>query len=114
MDVAHMDAAQLANLAASALAAVTAAVAAVVYHVRAAWWRSAWGWNVMLVTVSIGLLGLYTVVVTLVWPTGPVTSVLRVGRTALLVVLSAALVQRTHLVLDAQRDRDPQRLDSRK
>src|SRR5690242_17475422 len=104
MGLSDMDAAQLANLAASALIAVTAAVAGVVYHVRAAWWRSAWGWNVMLVTIAIGLLGLYTVVVTLVWPMGPVTAVLRVARTVLLVLLSGALMQRTRLVLSAQRD----------
>lgn len=114
MDLADMDAAQLANLAASALIALTAAVAATVYHVRAAWWRSAWGWNVMVVTISVGLLGLYTVVVTLAWPEGPVTAILRLARTVLLVVLSAALVQRTRLMLDAQKPPDTRRLDSRK
>ena len=98
-----MDAAQLANVSASGLIAVTAAVAATVYHLRAAWWRSRWGRNVMGVTISIGLLGLYTVLVGLVWPAGPVTTVLRVGRTVVLVVLAGLLLQRTQLVLDAQR-----------
>ncbi|BFP50040.1 hypothetical protein KCMC57_64080 (plasmid) [Kitasatospora sp. CMC57] len=103
-----MDAAQLANLAGSALLLLTAVVAAVVYCAKADWWRSAWGWNVMIVTVSIGLLGLYTLVVTLIWPAGPVTAALRVARTVLQVILSAALVQRTHLMLEAQaRSRQP-------
>lgn len=98
-----MDAAQVVNVAASGLVAVTAAVAAVVYHVRAAWWRSAWGWHLMLVTVSIGLLALYTVLVGLVWPAGPVTAVLRVARAVVLVGLAGLLVQRTRLVVGAQR-----------
>jgi hypothetical protein len=98
-----MDAAQMANVAASGLIAVTATVAATVYHLRARWWQSAWGRNVMGVTVAIGLLGLYTVLVSLVWPSGHVTAVLRVGRTVVLVVLAGLLVQRTQLVIDAQR-----------
>jgi hypothetical protein len=99
-----MDAAQVANLAASALVAATAGVAATVYHLRARWWRTPWGRNVMSVTVSVGLLGLYTVLVTLVWPTGPVLAALRVTRTVVLVLLAALLLQRTGLVLDAQRE----------
>jgi len=98
-----MDAAQIANVSASGLIAATSAVAATVYHVRATWWRSAWGRNVMGVTLAIGLLGLYTVLVSLVWPSGPVTAVLRVARTVVLVILAGLLAQRTQLVLDAQR-----------
>ncbi|MFE2911232.1 hypothetical protein ACFXI0_01820 [Kitasatospora indigofera] len=101
-----MDAAQISNVAGSALIAATAAVAATVYHVKARWWQSAWGRNVMCFTVAVGLLGLYTVVVTLVWPSGPVTSVLRVARAVLLVALAGLMVQRTRLVIAAQR-KDP-------
>lgn len=101
-----MDAAQWANVSASGLVAVSAGVAAGIYHVRAPWWRSRFGRHVMAVTVSIGLLGLYTVLVSLVWPAGPVTAVLRVARTVLLVVLAGLLIQRARLVIEAQR-RDP-------
>lgn len=98
-----LDAAQLANVSASGLITVAATVAATVYQLKADWWRSKWGWNLMGVTVSIGLLGLYTVLVSLVWPAGPVTAILRVVRTVVLVVLAGLLLQRTQLVLDAQR-----------
>jgi hypothetical protein len=102
-----MDVAQMANVAASGLVAGAAATAAVVYHVKARWWQSRFGRHVMAVTVSMGLLGLYTVLVTLVWPAGPVTAVLRVARTVLLVVVAGLLVQRTRLVVEAQRRVEP-------
>jgi uncharacterized membrane protein HdeD (DUF308 family) len=102
-----MDAAQIANVSASGLVAVAAGVASVVYHWKARWWQSRWGRHVMAVTVSMGLLGLYTVLVTLVWPVGPVTAVLRVARTVLLVIVAGLLVQRTRLVIDAQRRVEP-------
>lgn len=98
-----MDIAQVANVAGSALVAAAAVGAATVYHLRARWWRTPWGRNVMCVTVSVGLLGLYTVLVTLVWPAGPVLAALRVTRTIVLVLLAGLLLQRTGLMLDAQR-----------
>lgn len=102
-----MDAAQIANVSASGLVAGAAGVAAAVYHWKARWWQSRWGRHVMAVTVSMGLLGLYTVLVTLVWPAGPVTSVLRVARTVLLVIVAGLLVQRARLVVEAQRRVEP-------
>jgi hypothetical protein len=101
------DPAQLANLAASALVWVAATSAAVVYHLCAPWNRSRIGRHMMAVTVSIGLLGLYTVVVSLFWSTGPVAMVLRILRTSLLVLLAGMMVQRVRLVIDAQRDHAP-------
>jgi hypothetical protein len=98
------DAAQLANLAASTLVWLTATAAAAVYHLKAPWRRSRIGRHIMAVTVSIGLLGLYTILAGLIWPTGPVTAVLRVLRTILLVALAGMMVQRVRLVIDAQRE----------
>lgn len=102
-----MDIAQTANVAASALVAATGFTAAAVYHLRARWWRTPWGRNVMAVTVFIGFLGLHTVLVTLVWPAGPVLAALRLARTLVLVALAGLLVQRAGLVLDAQRRETP-------
>jgi hypothetical protein len=98
------DAAQLANLAASALVWLTATAAATVYHLKAPWRRSRIGRHIMGVTISIGLLGLYTILAGLIWPTGPVIAVLRVLRTILLVALAGMMVQRVRLVIDAQRE----------
>jgi hypothetical protein len=55
------------------------------------------------VTVSVGLLGLYTLLVSLVWRTGPVAAGLRIGRTVVLVFLAVMMMQRVLLVIDAQR-----------
>lgn len=104
-----MDVAQVVNVTASGGIAVTALTVVVVYHVKAKWWQSAWGWNVMTVTVAVGLLGLYTVLVTLVWPAGPVTAVLRICRTVVLLVLGGALVQRAGLMLEPPPRKDDRR-----
>ncbi|NUS16299.1 MAG: hypothetical protein HOY69_33695 [Streptomyces sp.] len=98
----HLSPDQLANWAASALLAIASVVAAVTYHLRAPWRRTRIGRHVMTVTVALGLLGAYTVVVS-VWPHGPVATALRIGRTALLVVLAVSMVQRVRLIADAQR-----------
>ncbi|MGW4810568.1 putative phage holin [Kitasatospora cineracea] len=100
----ELDAAQWANVSASGLVAVSSASAAVMYHVRAPWRRSRIGRHIMAVTVSVGLLGLYTVLITLVWPSGPAAAVLRVSRCVLLVVMAGLMVQRVRLVVDAQRE----------
>lgn len=99
--------AQMANTAASALVAVTAAVCAAVYHLRAPWWESAAGRHIMAFTGAVGLLSLYTVLLTVWWPHGPVAAGLRVTRVVVLVALAALLVQRTRMVIRAQRDPDP-------
>ncbi|MFB7672960.1 hypothetical protein ACFC26_16280 [Kitasatospora purpeofusca] len=100
---------QLANWAASLLLATSSGAAAVVYHRRAPWRLTRIGRHVMTVTVAVGLLGLYTVVVSL-WPGGLLATVLRVGRTVLVLVLAVSMVQRVILIADAQR-RPPGRPD---
>ncbi|WP_261992195.1 putative phage holin [Streptomyces sp. MS191] len=89
------------NTAASCAAFLMCATFAVVYHVRAPWWRSAVGRNLMLFAGAVGGLCLYTVLITL-WPTGCPATVLRGVRTALLLSIAVLMVQRTRLVIRAQ------------
>ncbi|MFJ4792469.1 putative phage holin [Kitasatospora purpeofusca] len=106
MSLTDMGPDQLANWAASLLLAVASGAAAVVYHRRAPWRRTRIGQHVMTVTVAVGLLGLYTVLVSL-WPDGLLATVLRVGRTVLVLVLAVSMVQRVILIADAQRRPPP-------
>jgi hypothetical protein len=94
--------AQVANVVASALIGVAAAVFVAAYAVLAPWRRSEMGRHVMAFSAAVGLLGVYTVLV-VVWPHGVAATVLRVIRVALLVTLAGLLVQRTRLLVRAQR-----------
>jgi hypothetical protein len=96
-----MDCAQLANTAASGLVALCCAVFVVVYHRHAPWRSTPVGRHLMTFTVSIGLLALYTVLVT-IWPAGVTGTALRSARTLLLLLIAGLVVQRTHMVLSAQ------------
>lgn len=96
--------AQATNAAASGVVALAAAGFVVTYWLRARWWESSAGRHVMTFSAAVGLLGLYTVAVT-VWPDGPVATVLRVVRVVLLLGLAGLLVQRTWMVIKAQRTR---------
>jgi hypothetical protein len=97
-----MDWAEVANVAASALIGVAAAVFVTAYAVLAPWRRSGMGRHVMAFSAAVGLLGVYTVLAA-VWPHGVAATALRVIRVALLVALAALLVQRTWMVVRAQR-----------
>lgn len=94
---------QYANLSASALIAAACARTVAVYR-RAPWRQSRVGRHMMTVTISIGLLGAYTVLVT-IWPTGPTGTALRVVRTCVLVVLAVMMHQRARMVRDGRRGR---------
>jgi len=96
-----MDCAQLANVAASSLLTLASVVFAAVYHLHAPWRSTVFGRHVMTFTVAIGLLALYTVLITL-WPDGTIATVLRWLRTGLLVVIAVLVIQRTRMVLHAQ------------
>ncbi|MDX3527125.1 hypothetical protein P1P75_11895 [Streptomyces sp. ID05-39B] len=96
-----MDCAQLANTAASGLVVLCSVVFAVIYHIHAPWRSTAVGRHVMGFTLAIGALALYTVLITL-WPNGLAATILRSIRTLLLVAIAALVIQRTHMVLDAQ------------
>lgn len=93
---------QWVNVAASGVAATACASFAVVYHLRAPWWRSAVGRNLMLLAGALGGLCLYTVLIT-VWPRGCPAAALRGVRTAMALAIAGLMVQRTRMVIRAQR-----------
>jgi hypothetical protein len=90
------------NVTVSAVAALACAVFVVVYHWRAPWWRSDTGRNLMAAGAAFGLLFLYTVLISL-WPAGCPAAVLRCIRTAVVLSIAVLMVQRTRMVLRAQR-----------
>ncbi|WP_035796536.1 putative phage holin [Kitasatospora mediocidica] len=104
VDPLSFDWSQDANLSASALIFFACTRTVITYHRRAPWRSSRIGRHIVTVTASVGLLGLYTVVVTL-WP-GTLLA-LRVVRTVLLVVLAYSMHVRARLVIDAQREIEP-------
>lgn len=97
-----------ANAGASALVAGAAIGFVITYALLAPWQRSEAGRHLMSFTGAIGLLGLYTVCIT-AWPSGGAAAVLRVARVVLLVAVAGLLVQRTRMLIRAQRE--PRRKD---
>ncbi|MCY0919593.1 MULTISPECIES: hypothetical protein [unclassified Streptomyces] len=97
---------QWVNVVGSSIAALSCAVFGLVYGLQAPWWRSTLGRNVMLLAGAIGGLCLYTVLITL-WPTGCAAIVLRSLRTAVLLAIAVLMIQRTRLVIIAQRATRP-------
>ncbi|MFJ9988578.1 hypothetical protein ACIQUD_31975 [Streptomyces globisporus] len=97
-----MSPAQILNLAVSALVFLCSLVFVVTYHVMAPWRRTPMGWHLMLFTAAIGLLGLYTVVVTITGLDGTPAMVLRYIRSALLLLVAGLMLQRTWMVWTAQ------------
>ena len=97
-----MNCSQLANTSASGLVALCCAVFVIVSHRHAPWRSTRVGRHLMLFTIAIGDLCLYTVLVT-IWPVGIVASMLRSARTLLLLFIAALVIQRTYMVLSAQR-----------
>ncbi|MFM9652746.1 putative phage holin [Streptomyces galilaeus] len=100
---------QWANVAASMMASAVCAVFVVTYHVRATWWRTNVGRNLMGLPAAIGALCLYTVLVSF-WPDGCFAIVMRGVRTAVIVGISVLMAQRIRMLLKAQRQHrdDPQ------
>ncbi|MFD8577133.1 hypothetical protein ACFV1H_17605 [Streptomyces virginiae] len=93
---------QWVNMIASGIAACACAGFALVYHLRAPWWRSAVGRNLMLLAAALGGLCLYTVLI-IMWPEGCPATVLRGVRTAMVLAIAVVMVQRTRMVIRAQR-----------
>jgi hypothetical protein len=91
------------NVVASVLATTACVAFVAVYHVHAPWWRSEVGRNLMGFAGAVGLLCLYTVLIT-VWPDGTFIVVARVMRTVVLLAVAGLMVQRTRLLLRAQRE----------
>lgn len=93
---------QLINVIMSALAFLACAIFAAVYHAKAPWWRSTTGWNLMGFAGAVGILCLYTVLIT-IWPNGCGAAALRGVRIAVLFAMSILMTQRTRMVIRAQR-----------
>lgn len=94
---------QWANLAASLLAFLACAGFAITYHLRATWWRSEVGRNLMEFATAVGLLCAYTVLVSL-WPDGRLAVALRAARILIVLAIAALMLQRTRILLRAQRE----------
>ncbi|MBP5918685.1 hypothetical protein F3K34_43665 [Streptomyces sp. LBUM 1486] len=92
---------QWVNVAGSTLAFFACATFAVIYHVKAPWWRSQIGRNLMGFAAAIAALFLYTVLITL-WPEGCAATVLRSLRTAVACAVVLLMAQRARLVIRAQ------------
>lgn len=101
-----MSVAELLNMIVSALVAAASLTFVIVYQVKAPWRSTPMGWHLMTFAASIGGLGLYTVVITLVGTDGAAATVLRIVRSVLLLVLAILMVQRTVMVIRAQRRRE--------
>ncbi|WP_393073399.1 hypothetical protein [Streptomyces sp. LN704] len=99
---------QWVNFAASMLAVLACPIFITTYHARAFWWRSDIGRNLMLFAAAVGVLCIYNVLVT-VWPDGCLAIVMRGIRTVTVLGISALMVQRTSLVLKAQREHHDRR-----
>ncbi|MFD8199961.1 hypothetical protein [Streptomyces sp. NPDC059701] len=91
------------NTIASALATLVCAAFVVIYHVKTSWWRSGTGRNLMGLPAAIGLLFLYTVLIT-VWPDGCFAVVMRGVRTLLALAITVLIAQRIRILLRAQRE----------
>ncbi|MFJ4808478.1 putative phage holin [Streptomyces longwoodensis] len=100
----HLGVDEWVNMTASALAAAACAAFAVIYHVRAAWWRSEVGRNLMSFAAAVCALCVYTVLATIWQGDKCVLMALRSARTLVLLAVAALMVQRTRLLLKAQRE----------
>ncbi|MEV5347216.1 putative phage holin [Streptomyces achromogenes] len=92
------------NIAASTLAFAACVTFAATYHLRAAWWRSEVGRNLMAFATAVGLLCLYTVLATVWQADACVLVALRALRTLVLLAVAGLMMQRTRLLLRAQRE----------
>ncbi|MEU6543864.1 hypothetical protein [Streptomyces sp. NPDC046859] len=93
------------NAVMSALGALACAIFVTTYHLRAPWWRSEVGRNQMSFAAAIGLLCLYTVLATVLQGSDCAMTVLRSIRTVAVAAVVVLMVQRTRLLLKAQRER---------
>lgn len=98
-----MDWAQWSNIVTSGLIALCSALFICTYHVAAPWRSTPTGRHVMTVTAVIGLFGAYTVLI-YVWPTGTPAQILRVVRVVVGLWMAELLLQRTWMVVRAQRE----------
>lgn len=88
----------------SALGFIACAVFVVTYHLTATWWKSEVGRNQMAFVAAIGLLCLYTVLATVWQGDACVLATLRSIRSISVVAVIILVVQRTRLMLRAQKE----------
>jgi hypothetical protein len=91
------------NIGASTLATIACLAFIVTYHAKAPWWRSDIGRNLMAFAAAVGLLCTYTVLASL-YPDGLLLIILRAVRTITVLAIATLMVQRTRLLLQAQRE----------
>lgn len=96
-----MDWALVTNVCTSGGTFVAAAVFAVTYQRVAPWWSTRVGRHLMAVTGTVGLFGLYTVLI-YIWPHGAVASVLRCCRIAIGLAMIVLLVRQSWLLIRTQ------------
>lgn len=97
-----MDWDQISNAAGSAVLVLACTTFMIVYHLLAPWRKSEIGRHMMTFAAALGLLGLYTVLIS-ICSDGAGATALRVLRTLLVVALAALMAQRTRMVIRAQR-----------
>lgn len=90
---------RLLNVITSAVTATTGLAFMLAYHVLAPWWKSETGRHLMAFGAAVTALSAYTVAVT-AWPE---LALLRVLRTVVVLAIAALFVQRTVMVVRAQR-----------
>ena len=89
---------------ASLVAVSFCATFSLIYHLRAPWWRSEVGRNQMGFAAIVAALCLYNALATFMQGDACALWVLRTFRTLVLVCVSALMLQRTRLLLRAQRE----------
>lgn len=102
-----MSVAEVLNMSVSGLVFLCAVAFIVTYHRLAPWRSTPMGWHLMLLSGALGALGAYTVVISIVGLDGPAATVLRLVRAALLLLVAGLLLQRTRMVIRAQRKDSP-------
>ncbi|MEU3826436.1 hypothetical protein AB0F36_14125 [Streptomyces sp. NPDC029080] len=92
------------NISASLLAVAVCVAFALIYHLRAAWWRGEYGRNQMAFAATVAALCLYNALATLLQDDVCALWILRVFRTLVLLAVAALMLQRIRLLLKAQRE----------
>lgn len=91
------------SVSASMVAVAFCAVFAITYHLRAPWWRSEVGRNQMGFAAMVAALCLYNALASLMQDDACALLILRIFRTVVLLGVTGLMVQRTRLLLKAQR-----------
>lgn len=91
------------NTVVSGLVFLSALAFVVTYQLLAPWRSTPMGWHLMLFAAGIGGLGAYTVAIAIVGPDGSAASALRILRALALLLIACLMVQRTVMVIHAQR-----------